>query len=103
MGDGHYAESLPLFGGQMIWKANPVIVEALKLAGSLLTTEPLLHSYMHCWRHKTTIIYRATSQWFAGLDRQPKLGKNSRETALQRIDNTQLQHDRDWARQHARN
>jgi isoleucyl-tRNA synthetase len=88
MGDGHYADSLPLFGGQLIWKANPVIVEALKLAGTLLQTAPLSHSYMHCWRHKTPIIYRATSQWFAGMDRQPKEGKTLRETALEGIENT---------------
>lgn len=90
MGDGHYAESLPLFGGQMIWKANPLIVEALKLAGTLLYTAPLEHSYMHCWRHKTPVIYRATSQWFAGMDRQPKEGRTLRETALEGIENTQF-------------
>lgn len=101
MGDGHYAESLPLFGGQMIWKANPVIVEALKLAGSLLHTEPLLHSYMHCWRHKTPIIYRATSQWFAGMDRQPESGRSLRETALEGIDNTEFYPAWGRARLHA--
>src|SRR5690554_5201382 len=90
MGDGHYAETLPLFGGQMIWKANPLIVEALKLAGTLLYTAPLEHSYMHCWRHKTPVIYRATSQWFAGMDRQPKEGRTLRETALEGIENTQF-------------
>ena len=88
MGDGHYAPSLPLFGGQLIWKANPVIVEALKLAGTLLHTAPVSHSYMHCWRHKTPIIYRATSQWFAGMDRQPRQGKTLRQAALEGIDNT---------------
>ena len=65
MGDGRYVDSLPLFGGLSIWKANPLIVEALQEAGSLLYTEQHQHSYMHCWRHKTPIIYRSTSQWFA--------------------------------------
>jgi isoleucyl-tRNA synthetase len=89
LGDGHFAESLPLFGGLMIWKANPKIVEALRLAGTLLHTENYVHSYMHCWRHKTPIIYRATSQWFAGLDIQPNEGgRTLRETALEGIDNT---------------
>lgn len=101
MGDGHYADSLPLFGGQMIWKANPLIVEALKLAGTLLYTAPLAHSYMHCWRHKTPIIYRATSQWFAGMDRQPKEGRTLRETALEGIDNTQFYPAWGRARLHA--
>ena len=88
MGDGHYAQSLPLFGGQLIWNANPIIVEALKLAGTLLHTSPLSHSYMHCWRHKTPVIYRATSQWFAGMDVQPKEGPTLRETALAGVENT---------------
>ncbi|CAM2149038.1 isoleucine--tRNA ligase [Pararobbsia alpina] len=89
LGDGHFADSLPLFGGLMIWKANPKIVEALRLAGSLLHTTNYEHSYMHCWRHKTPIIYRATSQWFAGLDIAPNDGGGTlRETALEAIDNT---------------
>jgi isoleucyl-tRNA synthetase len=101
MGDGHYVESLPLFGGLMIWKANPVIVEALQKAGSLLHTEKYPHSYMHCWRHKTPIIYRATSQWFAGMDRQPKSGPTLREAALEGIDNTEFYPAWGRARLHA--
>ncbi|NYT24227.1 isoleucine--tRNA ligase [Alcaligenaceae bacterium] len=88
-GDGHYADSLPLFGGHTIWKANPLIVEALNLAGTLLKVETLKHSYMHCWRHKTPVIYRATSQWFAGMDRQPSEGGATlREMALQGVEDT---------------
>jgi isoleucyl-tRNA synthetase len=88
-GDGHYADSLPLFGGLMIWKANPVIVEALQNAGNLLKVESLKHSYMHCWRHKTPVIYRATSQWFAGMDRMPSEGGGTlRERALEAVENT---------------
>jgi isoleucyl-tRNA synthetase len=89
MGDGRYIESLPLFGGLTIWAANPKIVEALDAAGTLLRSEKYLHSYMHCWRHKTPIIYRATSQWFAGMDVTPKDGgKTLRETALEGIEAT---------------
>ncbi|MGB6240978.1 MAG: isoleucine--tRNA ligase [Castellaniella sp.] len=88
MGNGHYADSLPLFGGELIWKANPKIVDALDQAGSLLHTESHAHSYMHCWRHKTPIIYRATSQWFAGMDVQPASGPTLREMALQGVDDT---------------
>ncbi|PLC53542.1 isoleucine--tRNA ligase [Pollutimonas nitritireducens] len=101
MGDGHYVESLPLFGGLMIWKANPLIVDALQNAGSLLHTETQKHSYMHCWRHKTPIIYRATSQWFAGMDRQPDSGKSLRETALEGIENTEFYPAWGRARLHA--
>ena len=71
MGDGKYAESLPLFGGLSIWDANPKIVEHMRANGSLFKAEKFTHSYMHCWRHRTPIIYRATNQWFAGMDVAP--------------------------------
>jgi len=91
MGNGVYASSLPLFGGQFLWKANPHIVEVLEQAGSLLHHHKYTHSYMHCWRHKTPIIYRATSQWFAGMDIVPNDGgKTLRETALAGIEQTQF-------------
>jgi len=89
MGDGRYVEGLPLFGGQHIWKANPVIVEALRGCGSLMREKKYGHSYMHCWRHKSPIIYRATSQWFAGMDRKPvDGGKTLRELAMAGIEAT---------------
>lgn len=91
MGNGVYAASLPLFGGMFLWKANPLIVEALDQAGSLLHQHKYQHSYMHCWRHKTPIIYRATSQWFAGMDIVPNdSDKTLRETALAGIEATQF-------------
>ena len=89
MGDGVYAGSLALFGGQHIWKANPQVVQALASVGSLLRVTRYDHSYMHCWRHKTPIIYRATSQWFAGMDITPAEGGGSlRERALAGIEAT---------------
>ncbi|TWG85782.1 isoleucyl-tRNA synthetase [Cupriavidus gilardii J11] len=89
MGDGVYASWLPLFGGKMIWDANPLIVETLKASGNLFDSRRDTHSYMHCWRHKTPIIYRATSQWFAGMDVPPAdNGPTLRETALAGIDAT---------------
>ncbi|UDG82878.1 isoleucine--tRNA ligase [Candidatus Vallotia lariciata] len=89
MGDGRYIESLPLFGGLSIWDANPKIINALRHAGSLIHSSHYSHSYMHCWRHKTPIIYRATSQWFAGMDLTPVGGgKTLRETALDGIEAT---------------
>ena len=71
MGDGRYASSLEFFGGLNIWKANPQIVEKIRECGALFRSEQIEHSYMHCWRHKTPIIYRATTQWFAGMDEVP--------------------------------
>ena len=89
LGDGCYVSGLALFGGLHIWKANPLIVKALEAAGSLIQSKSYPHSYMHCWRHKTPIIYRATNQWFAGMDVQPKDGGPSlRELALAGIEQT---------------
>ncbi|MEO7546977.1 MAG: isoleucine--tRNA ligase, partial [Ramlibacter sp.] len=67
-GNGAYAAGFPLFGGQNIWKAVPLIIEALKDAGRLFATETITHSYPHCWRHKTPVIYRAAAQWFIRMD-----------------------------------
>ena len=102
MGDGRYAESLPLFGGLSIWEANPKIVEALRLAGSLVHHKAYVHSYMHCWRHKTPVIYRATSQWFAGMDLVPKDGGQTlRQRALAAIEATEFYPSWGKARLHA--
>ncbi len=67
-GNGSYEAALPLFGGQNIWKANPAIADALRDAGRLFATSTLTHSYPHCWRHKTPVIYRAAAQWFVRMD-----------------------------------
>ena len=97
-GDGHYAKDLPLFGGLKIWAANSKIVDALRVAGNLLHAGQQDHSYMHCWRHKTPLIYRAASQWFvrmdgatretAGLMQDETAGETLRQTALHAIDQT---------------
>ena len=89
MGDGRFASSLPLFGGLPIWEANGRIVKELEARGALLHHEIHQHSYMHCWRHKTPVILRATVQWFASMDK--KVGSQSlRETALRGIENTEF-------------
>ena len=89
MGDGHYASWLALFGGMTIWDASRPICDKLREMGSLLSFGMSSHSYMHCWRHKTPIVYRATSQWFASMDVAPRDGGPSlRETALQGVEET---------------
>jgi isoleucyl-tRNA synthetase len=89
MGDGRYASWLPFFAGMTIWEASKPICDKLKEAGALFSLKMFDHSYMHCWRHKTPIIYRATSQWFASMDNTPKDGGASlRETALKAIGET---------------
>jgi isoleucyl-tRNA synthetase len=100
-GDGRFAESLPFFGGLNVWKANAAIIEKLREVGCLFASNKITHSYMHCWRHKTPIIYRATSQWFIGMDRQPVEGRTLRETALAAVEATQFFPDWGQARLHA--
>jgi isoleucyl-tRNA synthetase len=84
-------EHVPLFGGMTIWEASKPICNALSEAGALFELKMFDHSYMHCWRHKTPIVYRATSQWFAGMDVKPKDGGATlRESALAGIADTQF-------------
>lgn len=79
-GNGFYIKSLPVFGGQLIWKAISEIIEKLK--NRILAKEFIVHSYMYCWRHKNPLIKMATSQWFIGMD----LGtKSLRKAALESI------------------
>src|SRR3954468_23718048 len=89
MGDGRFAASLPIFGGMLIWEANAKIIQELEARGVLFHQEVHVHSYMHCWRHKTPVILRATTQWFAAMDR-PVGGETLRATALRGIDNTEV-------------
>ena len=105
LGDGKYAASLPLFGGLMIWKANPQIIAHMETQGVLFSSKTDLHSYMHCWRHKTPIILRATTQWFAGMEDVPgyngvKPKETLRATALRAVEATQFYPDWGKARLH---
>ena len=68
-GSGVYLPKTPLFGGEHIYKANDHIIKLLAERGMLLHKESLRHSYPHCWRHKTPVIFRATPQWFIGMDK----------------------------------
>ena len=97
-GNGRYVDELPLFGGLNIWKACPVVIEALQNANRLLATENITHSYPHCWRHKTPVIYRASAQWFVRMDEATsatqgvfttdKAARTLRQLALAAIENT---------------
>ena len=66
-GNGVYHQDTPVFAGQHIFKANDDIIAALAERDVLLCHEPFQHSYPHCWRHKTPIIFRATPQWFISM------------------------------------
>jgi isoleucyl-tRNA synthetase len=69
--------------GKTVWEANPVVIEILKSAGALLRLEKLVHSYPHCWRCHHPVIFRATEQWFIGMDRN-----NFRQRALEAVHQT---------------
>lgn len=66
--NGTYLDSTELFAGEFVFKANPHVVEVLEQHGNLLKHVEYEHSYPHCWRHKTPMIYRATAQWFIGME-----------------------------------
>ena len=66
-GRGVFFEHVEYVGGQFIFKANAVIIELLKTNQTLFYHNSLSHSYPHCWRHKTPVIFRATSQWFVSM------------------------------------
>jgi len=91
---GSYAADFPLFGGTNIWKAVPPIIQTLNDAGRLFATQTISHSYPHCWRHKSPVIYRAASQWFVRMDEgvgvftQDKAPHSLRQMALDAIDGT---------------
>ena len=105
-GNGSYASDFPLFGGKNIWKAVPEVIAALRDAGRLLTTETITHSYPHCWRHKSPVIYRAAAQWFIRMDEgegvftKDKAPKTLRQTALEAIEQTTFYPENGKARLH---
>ncbi|WNC67636.1 isoleucine--tRNA ligase [Thalassotalea nanhaiensis] len=81
--NGVYLPDTPLLAGQHVFKANDSVVEILKEHGSLMHHHAYEHSYPHCWRHKTPIIFRATPQWFISMDQ-----KGLREESLKEIEQT---------------
>ncbi|MHB8428406.1 MAG: isoleucine--tRNA ligase [Acidiferrobacterales bacterium] len=68
-GDGRFLPGTEYFAGEHVFKANDHVIELVRARGALLRVEALRHSYPHCWRHKTPIIFRATPQWFIGMER----------------------------------
>ncbi|MGD8478410.1 MAG: class I tRNA ligase family protein, partial [Burkholderiales bacterium] len=80
--DGVFYSRVPLVGGLSVWDANAVIIEALREKQRLIRSTDYQHSYPVCWRHKTPIIFRATPQWFIGLDNGDKSLRQIAETAV---------------------
>ncbi|EIC21347.1 isoleucyl-tRNA synthetase [Thiorhodovibrio frisius] len=80
-GDGRFVPGTPLLAGENVFDANEQVVEILKARGALLRASRFNHSYPHCWRHKTPVIFRATPQWFIGMEQ-----RGLRNAALEAID-----------------
>jgi len=80
----------PAFEGLKVWAANPVIVAMLEECGALLASQDITHSYPHCWRCHKPVIYRATEQWFIGLETPIKRADGTettfRQLAIEEID-----------------
>ena len=83
-GDGCFLSGTPLFAGEQVFDANAHIIDVLREHGRLLKGEPYHHSYPHCWRHKTPVIFRATPQWFISME-QAGLRKGALE-AIAHVD-----------------
>ena len=94
--DGRFLGNMPALSvgelaGKSVWEANPLVLQELEAKGRLLKAEKLQHSYPHCWRHKTPIIFRATTQWFIGMDHKAKDEEATlRWTAERAVDETQF-------------
>lgn len=78
--DGRFRPGTPHVEGLGVFEANPEITERLRTDGMLLSSHEVAHSYPHCWRHKSPVIFRATPQWFISMD-----GRGLRDTALRAI------------------
>ncbi|HEU4709394.1 MAG TPA: isoleucine--tRNA ligase [Methylophilaceae bacterium] len=88
--DGKYYSKVPLFGGMSIWDANKKVIETLQANGNLMASVRLNHSYPHCWRHHTPVIFRATHQWFIGMNQVGASSKTLRTLANKAVDDTQF-------------
>ncbi|MDR0674460.1 MAG: isoleucine--tRNA ligase [Zoogloeaceae bacterium] len=83
--------SVGLLAGKSVWEANALVIQELEVRGLLLKQEKIRHSYPHCWRHKTPIIFRATTQWFIGMEQRAGEGAPTlREIAEKSLETTQF-------------
>jgi isoleucyl-tRNA synthetase len=88
--DGRFDEAMSLVGGLSVWEANGEILGVLRDKTLLLHDEQYRHSYPHCWRHKSPVIFRATHQWFIGMDYHGPDGRTLRQAAHQAVEATEF-------------
>lgn len=94
-GNGKFRADKPLVGNLFVWKANDVLIETLQASNHLFSLKKIDHSYPHCWRHKTPIIFRATPQWFIAMNLREDNGssnqpKTLRYLAIHAVDTTRF-------------
>jgi isoleucyl-tRNA synthetase len=85
--EGRFYSFVEEFAGESIWEANKKIIETLDTNQCLFASKKLSHSYPHCWRHKTPVIFRATRQWFIGMN-QENNKKTLRDKANEAVSHT---------------
>src|SRR5690606_25720149 len=66
-GDGVFTSAAGLFAGDHVYKVDEKVIDLLQQQGALVAQKKIVHSYAHCWRTKTPLIYRATPQWFISM------------------------------------
>ena len=82
--NGAFVQDTPHVGGLFVDEAEDMLIDLLRSRGDLLGNDEIEHSYAHCWRHKSPIIFRATPQWFVSMDRT-----GLRNTALEAVKKVQ--------------
>ena len=87
---GKFKNDILYFSGLTVWEANPKVIEILKNKNLLVHQEKFIHSYPHCWRHRAPIIFRATSQWFIGMEHKLSDKISLRELAKKGVTNTKF-------------
>lgn len=109
---GVYRDSVELFAGMHVYKVDEPVISALREADTLIHTSKITHSYAHCWRTKTPLIYRATPQWFISMDQGglrakaleeiekvrwvPSWGRNRIEAMIQQSPDWCISRQRTW-------
>ncbi len=88
--NGRFFARIPMVGGMSVWDANKTVIEILRNNGNLRSSDRLNHSYPHCWRHKSPVIFRATHQWFIGMGQHGKDGQTLRGLASAAVEHTQF-------------
>ena len=109
---GKFNKDVPFFSGMSVWDSNTKIIDLLKSKNMLVCEEKFTHSYPHCWRHRAPIIFRATTQWFIGMDNNslrglankavkstkfyPEWGQNRLESMIKNRPDWCISRQRNW-------